>query len=691
MKKKSKHRAATTAEVIAAATPADGARGEDGEHQHQRGVGRGELVAEVDQRHPRRPAARGRREPSPSVLPAGLVSPGSARSPGLLYIATATETDASGRVSDRRYSCQGSWQSVDPVAARPLSGRCRPEATTAVAEPAPLDHARRHDHRVDADHVPHRRSRLPRARTGRYRLKNRLLGPPLAHRAARARAARQAHGARGVRVRQPVVVGVRHRGDPPRPRPRGRRRRVRAGRADHGRAAGRARVPDPVVPARRSRRTRRAGGAYIVTARQLRRCCPRRSPASRCSPTTSSPSRCRSPPAPRRSRRRSAARAVRAARSRSSFVVLIAYGNLRGVQRVGSALRGPDLLLHRQHGDAARRRARARCRSATCPSSTLSHAGAGPAGRLAGHRASSWAPRSTSCCTRSRPGGAAVTGVEAISNGVPAFKEPSWKNARITLVDHGGDARRRCSSACRYWPRRCTPAPYESGTPTVITQIGKLVYGTGPLGHVLFYAPPGRHDAHPGARRQHELRRLPAPRELPRRRQLHAAPAHQARAPAGVLERDHLPRRRASIVHAARHRRQGRPPDPALRDRRVHQLHALAGRDGQAPPRPAGTPLAHTGCSSTRIGAVLSFLVDDHHRDHEVHRTAPGSSSCSCPIMVAALRPAEPAVRGGGARSSRRTRRRAAEAPILRRHVGDRAHRPPRRRRAPARSSTPAR
>jgi amino acid transporter len=31
-------------------------------------------------------------------------------------------------------------------------------------------------------------------------------------------------------------------------------------------------------------------------------------------------------------------------------------------------------------------------------------------------------------------GGAAVTGVEAISNGVPAFKQPEWKNARTTLM-----------------------------------------------------------------------------------------------------------------------------------------------------------------------------------------------------------------------------------------------------------------
>ena len=34
-------------------------------------------------------------------------------------------------------------------------------------------------------------------------------------------------------------------------------------------------------------------------------------------------------------------------------------------------------------------------------------------------------------------GGAAVTGVEAISNGVPAFREPAWKNARSTLVIMG--------------------------------------------------------------------------------------------------------------------------------------------------------------------------------------------------------------------------------------------------------------
>ena len=35
------------------------------------------------------------------------------------------------------------------------------------------------------------------------------------------------------------------------------------------------------------------------------------------------------------------------------FIVLIAYGNLRGVQGVGPHLRRPHLLLHRRHGGAA--------------------------------------------------------------------------------------------------------------------------------------------------------------------------------------------------------------------------------------------------------------------------------------------------------------------------------------------------
>ncbi len=84
-------------------------------------------------------------------------------------------------------------------------------------------------------------------------------------------------------------------------------------------------------------------------------------------------------------------------------------------------------------------------------------------------------------------GGAAVTGVEAISNGVPAFREPSWKNARITLVIMG------CLLGAMFLGLSALTAamhvaPYADGTPTVISQVGRLVYGGGAVGDVLFYA-----------------------------------------------------------------------------------------------------------------------------------------------------------------------------------------------------------
>jgi amino acid transporter len=83
-------------------------------------------------------------------------------------------------------------------------------------------------------------------------------------------------------------------------------------------------------------------------------------------------------------------------------------------------------------------------------------------------------------------GGAAVTGVEAISTGVPAFREPSWKNARITLVIMGSTLGTMVLGLT-ILAAHVHPNVYEAGTPTVISQIGRLVYGPGSLGNVLFY------------------------------------------------------------------------------------------------------------------------------------------------------------------------------------------------------------
>jgi amino acid transporter len=82
-------------------------------------------------------------------------------------------------------------------------------------------------------------------------------------------------------------------------------------------------------------------------------------------------------------------------------------------------------------------------------------------------------------------GGAAVTGVEAISNGVPAFREPAWRNARTTLVVMGS-LLGAMFLGLSVLAANMHVAPFAEGTPTVISQIGELVFGTGALGRVLF-------------------------------------------------------------------------------------------------------------------------------------------------------------------------------------------------------------
>jgi amino acid transporter len=84
-------------------------------------------------------------------------------------------------------------------------------------------------------------------------------------------------------------------------------------------------------------------------------------------------------------------------------------------------------------------------------------------------------------------GGAAVTGVEAISNGVTAFKKPEWKNARTTLVIMGATLG-TMFLGLSILASKVHAVPYVSGTPTVISQVGKLVFGSTGVGSVLYYA-----------------------------------------------------------------------------------------------------------------------------------------------------------------------------------------------------------
>ncbi len=73
-------------------------------------------------------------------------------------------------------------------------------------------------------------------------------------------------------------------------------------------------------------------------------------------------------------------------------------------------------------------------------------------------------------------GGAAVTGVEAISNGVTAFRKPEWKNARKALMIMGVTLG-TLFLGLSVLATRVHPVPFAEGTPTVISQIGQGVFG----------------------------------------------------------------------------------------------------------------------------------------------------------------------------------------------------------------------
>jgi amino acid transporter len=82
-------------------------------------------------------------------------------------------------------------------------------------------------------------------------------------------------------------------------------------------------------------------------------------------------------------------------------------------------------------------------------------------------------------------GGAAVTGVEAISNGVPAFRRPEWRNAQITLMWMGAILG-TSFLAVSYLAHRLQVVPVADESKSVLAIIAQAVYGQGAVGRALF-------------------------------------------------------------------------------------------------------------------------------------------------------------------------------------------------------------
>jgi amino acid transporter len=82
-------------------------------------------------------------------------------------------------------------------------------------------------------------------------------------------------------------------------------------------------------------------------------------------------------------------------------------------------------------------------------------------------------------------GGSSLTGIEAVSNAVSAFRPPEGINARKVLVTEGLILGTLVAGVS--WLAHATHAtPYKGGVPTVISQEAKLVFGTSAFGHIMF-------------------------------------------------------------------------------------------------------------------------------------------------------------------------------------------------------------
>lgn len=165
-----------------------------------------------------------------------------------------------------------------------------------------------------------------------------------------------------------------------------------------------------------------------------------------------------------------------------AFVLLLAFGNLRGLREAGRVFAIPTYVFIANMGVLI---VFGIVRAAL---GDLSHAKHTAANVAIGH-SSNGLILGVSAFYILRAfanGSSAMTGTEAISNGVSVFREPQSKNARTTLVLMS------CILGTMFLGVSALAAlthavPFLSGTPTVVATIGKVVYGSGPAGTTLFY------------------------------------------------------------------------------------------------------------------------------------------------------------------------------------------------------------
>ena len=144
-------------------------------------------------------------------------------------------------------------------------------------------------------------------------------------------------------------------------------------------------------------------------------------------------------------------------------------------------------------------------------------------------------------------GGASLTGIEAVSDAVGAFRPPEGRNARQVLMTEG--AILGILVAGISWLAHDTHAtPRTAGYPTVLAQEAQYVFGHTFIGQIMFYVVQGATMLILYTGGNTSFNGFPFLTSYVAGRLVPAPLAAQARAPAGFLQRHHPADRSASVA-----------------------------------------------------------------------------------------------------------------------------------------------
>jgi amino acid transporter len=170
-----------------------------------------------------------------------------------------------------------------------------------------------------------------------------------------------------------------------------------------------------------------------------------------------------------------------------AVVVLLAYGNLRGIREAGRLFAVPTYLFIAACGSVVAVGV-VRVLIGQVHHHSIVVAGAMPAG----HPGSGllYGASLFVVLRGFANGGSSLTGLEAISNGVATFRPPEGRNARRVLVIMSVTLGTLVLGVS-YVAYVTHAVPFMSGSPTVLSQEATYVFGGGPFGRIGFYAVQG--------------------------------------------------------------------------------------------------------------------------------------------------------------------------------------------------------